>query len=229
MKDLGIRCGLEIHQQLEGKKLFCSCPTIIKEDTPHYTITRKLRAVVGETGEIDVAAAQEAMKGKKFVYEAYDDTCCLVEIDEEPPHLLNEQALHAAIQASKLLNGKFVDEMQVMRKTVVDGSNTSGFQRTALIGVDGRLKTKQGDIGIPTLILEEDSARIIAEESEKTVFRLDRLGIPLLEIGTAPDITSPDQCAEVAETLGMMLRSIPQVKRGIGTIRQDVNVSIAGG
>ncbi len=224
-----IKCGLEIHQQLDCRKLFCECPSVIQENTPHFTIMRRLRAVVGETGEIDVAAASEAMKGKKFIYEGYDDNCCLIELDEEPPRNLREEALLAAVQVAKLFKAKFVDEVQVMRKTVVDGSNTSGFQRSALVAYDGRIDSSLGKISIPTVIVEEDSARLIKDENEKTVFRLDRLGIPLLEVSTGPDIVSAEQCAEVAEKLGLFLRSTGRVKRGLGTIRQDVNVSIEGG
>ncbi len=224
-----IKCGLEIHQQIDCRKLFCECDSIIQDVSPHFTIMRKLRAVVGETGEVDVAAAQEAMKGKQYIYEGYDDNCCLIELDEEPPRNLRHQALLAAIQVGKLFKAKFVDEVQVMRKTVVDGSNTSGFQRSALVGYNGKIDSSLGSISIPTVIVEEDSARLIKDNPDKTTFRLDRLGIPLLEVSTGPDIVSPEHCAEVAEKLGMLLRSTGRVKRGLGTIRQDVNVSIEGG
>jgi glutamyl-tRNA(Gln) amidotransferase subunit E len=224
-----IKCGLEIHQQLDGKKLFCECDSIIQEQNPLYTVIRKLRAVVGETGEVDVAAAQEAMKGKEYIYEGYDENCCLIELDEEPPRNLRTEALTAAIQVAKLFKAKFVDEVQVMRKTVVDGSNTSGFQRTALVAYNGKIDSKLGQVRIPSIIVEEDSCRIIRDENGKTVFRLDRLGIPLLEIGTEPDIVSPEHAQEVAEKIGLLLRSTGKVKRGLGTIRQDVNVSVEGG
>lgn len=224
-----IKCGLEIHQEVDTKKLFCECDSVIHENAPHYTITRKLRAVVGETGEVDVAAAQEAVKGKKYVYEAYDDNCCLIELDEEPPRNLREETLLVGVQVAKLLKAKFVDEVQVMRKTVVDGSNTSGFQRTALIAYDGKIDSSLGPVRIPFVYVEEDAARPSKDDGDKTVFRLDRLGIPLLEIPTGPDIVSPEHCAEVAEKIGLLLRSTGKVRRGLGTIRQDVNVSIEGG
>jgi len=224
-----IKCGLEIHQQLDTKKLYCECASVIQDKSPHYTLMRRIRAVVGETGEIDVAAAQEAMKGKKFIYEAYDDNCCLIELDEEPPRGLRKEALTIAIQVGKLFKAKFVDEVQVMRKTIVDGSNTSGFQRTALVGFGGKIDSSKGPISIPSIIVEEDSARLIKNESNQTTFRLDRLGIPLIEVTTGPDLVSAEHCAEVAETLGLLLRSTGKVKRGLGTIRQDVNVSIEGG
>ena len=213
-----IKCGLEIHQQLDTKKLYCECASVIQDKSPHYTLMRRIRAVVGETGEIDVAAAQEAMKGKKFIYEAYDDNCCLIELDEEPPRGLRKEALTTAIQVGKLFKAKFVDEVQVMRKTIVDGSNTSGFQRTALVGFGGKIDSSKGPISIPSIIVEEDSARLIKNESNQTTFRLDRLGIPLIEVTTGPDLVSAEHCAEVAETLGLLLRSTGKVKRGLGTI-----------
>jgi len=228
-KKLGLKCGIEIHQQLGTEKLFCSCPSEIRDDEPHLTIRRKLRAVAGEVGDIDPAALHEFLRDKEIIYQAYSDTNCLVELDEEPPHPLNEQALDIALEISLLLNARPVDELQVMRKTVIDGSNTSGFQRTILIAMDGFIETDSGRVGIPTICLEEDAARKISEEGNTTTYRLDRLGIPLIEIGTDPDIKSPEQARETAEKLGMILRATGKVKRGIGTIRQDINVSIRGG
>ncbi len=224
-----MKCGIEIHQQLEGKKLFCSCPTLLRDDQSHFTIQRKLRASAGEAGEFDVAAVQEQAKDKTFVYEGYHDTTCLVETDSEPPHEVNPEALYTALQFTKLVNANVPDIIQVMRKTVVDGSNTSGFQRTALIGRQGMIQTKNGQVSITNISLEEDSCKIISDSSDTKRYRLDRLGIPLIEIGTGPDITSPEQCQETAKNLGMLLRSLPGVKRGLGTIRQDVNISINGG
>lgn len=224
-----ITCGLEIHQQLKTKKLFCECDGNMQDGTAEYTVERKLRPVVGETGEIDVAAAHEAGKKKSYLYEAFDDSACLVDLDEEPPRSLRNEALDAALILSKLCDAKLVDEVQVMRKTVVDGSNTTGFQRTALVAYDGSIESSEGKISIPTIIVEEDSARQMSSTDEQTVYRLDRLGIPLIEISTGPDIKSPRQCMEVAEKIGLLLRSTGFARRGLGTIRQDVNVSIEGG
>ncbi len=226
---LGLKVGLEIHQQLEGKKLFCSCPTTLREDNAHFIVKRKLRASAGEAGEIDTAAAQEQAREKTFLYEGYLDTTCLVEVDEEPPHKVNPEALQTCLQLCKLLNAEVSSIVQVMRKTVVDGSNTSGFQRTALVGRNGTLSCSEKQIQISWINIEEDAAKIIEEKAGEKKYRLDRLGIPLIEIGTAPEINTPEQCQEVAKKLGMLLRSLSGVKRGLGTIRQDVNISISGG
>ncbi|MEK6859522.1 MAG: Glu-tRNA(Gln) amidotransferase subunit GatE [Nanoarchaeota archaeon] len=227
-----IKCGIEIHQQLDTHKLFCECPSILRNDEPKLKIKRKLHAVAGEGGEIDIAAKYEAIRDREFTYYVYD-TNCLVELDEEPPHLINKEALKTALHIALYLNCEILPITQIMRKTVVDGSNTSGFQRTVLIARNGYVNTKLGKVGIEGINLEEDAARPFGErddekgDSNTKIFKLDRLGIPLIEIGTAPDIKTPEQAKEVALFLGDVLRSC-KVKRGIGTIRQDINISISG-
>ena len=222
-----IKSGIEIHQQLDTSKLFCRCPSVLRKDEPDIHIRRVLHAVPGESGEIDIAAAHEAEKGKAFLYQGYSDTNCLLEYDEEPPHLIDEEALIIGLHISLLLNCEILPISQIMRKTVIDGSNTSGFQRTVLIARNGYVDTKYGKVRIANVSLEEDSARIIKDEKNVKIFRLDRLGIPLVEIGTEADIESAEQAKEVALHIGDVLRSC-RVKRGIGTIRQDINISIKG-
>lgn len=223
-----LKCGLEIHQQLDTSKLFCKCPSFLRKDKPDYIIERKLHVVAGETGEIDEAAKYEAEKEKKFVYECYYDNCCLVELDEEPPEEINKEALKIALQISLLLNCEIIPYTQIMRKTVIDGSNVCGFQRTVLIARNGYVETSFGKVGIESVALEEDAARIIKKEKDKIIYRLDRLGIPLIEISTSPDIDTPEKAKEAALKIGEILRSC-KVKRGIGTIRQDVNLSVKVG
>ncbi|MBN1157697.1 Glu-tRNA(Gln) amidotransferase subunit GatE [Candidatus Woesearchaeota archaeon] len=226
---IGLKCGIEIHQQLDSHKLFCNCPSTIRDDKADFKIKRMLRAVAGETGSVDEAALHEYERQKHFIYEGYDDATCLVELDESPPLPMNEEALQTVLQVAKMLNAKVVDEIQVMRKTVVDGSNTSGFQRTALVAMNGFIETKQGKVRIPTICIEEEACKITERTANYDVYNLSRLGIPLIEIGTAPDIKTAEQAKEAASYLGMMLRSTGKVKRGLGTIRQDVNISIPGG
>ncbi|MFH1917900.1 MAG: Glu-tRNA(Gln) amidotransferase subunit GatE [Nanoarchaeota archaeon] len=224
--ELKFKCGLEIHQQLDTKKLFCNCPSVLRKDEPDFEVRRKLHAVAGESGKIDEAAAHEASLGKEFVYQGYNTTC-LVELDEEPPHEINQEALKIAMQIAFLMNMKIIPITQIMRKTVIDGSNTSGFQRTVLIARDGWIETEHGKVRIESLFLEEDAARTVSKDDGESVYRLDRLGIPLVEVVTAPDVKTPEQAKEVALQIGEILRSV-KVKRGLGTIRQDVNVSIRG-
>lgn len=224
---IGLKAGLEIHQQLDTGKLFCNCPGYLRNDEPHFIVRRKLHKVAGETGEIDAAVLHEAALDKNFIYEGYRDSTCLIEIDEEPPHLLKEEALDEALKIALLLNCEIYQTAQIMRKTVIDGSNTSGFQRTVLIGHDGYIEGSFGKLKIDSVALEEDSARIVSKGEKENIYRLDRLGIPLVEIGTSPDLHDPEDIKEAALKIGEILRAC-KVKRGIGTIRQDLNISIKG-
>lgn len=224
---LGLKVGLEIHQELETSKLFCSCPSRLEEGT--VSVERYLRPVQSELGEVDRAAMMEALKDRSFVYRASPNVVCLVELDEEPPHPLNMEALEVALSVALALGASPVDEVHVMRKIVIDGSNTTGFQRTALIATDGRVELGDLKFTIRTICLEEDAARKVSEEENRVIYNLDRLGIPLIEIATGADFETPEQAARGALYIGQVLRMTGRVRRGIGTIRQDINVSVAGG
>ncbi|MGB7787373.1 Glu-tRNA(Gln) amidotransferase subunit GatE [Methanoregula sp.] len=222
-KVLGLVAGIEIHQQLDtAEKLFCHCPTTLREIPEHNgEFFRYLRATVSEMGEIDRAALEEMKHHRKFQYYTYNSTC-LVENDEEPPAPINDEALAICLTIGKMFGMVPVPQVHTMRKLVIDGSNTSGFQRTALVAFNGALP----DGGeIETICLEEEAAQRVKDE----VFSLDRLGIPLIEITTSPCMHTPEDVQKVAEYIGMVLRSTGRVKRGLGTIRQDVNISIANG
>jgi len=226
---LGLKMGLEIHQQLNtSQKLFCPCPCELQDKKPEYKLMRTLRPTQSELGMIDRAAYEESRRKLQFTYEAYKHDTCLVESDEEPPHPLNSEALEIALILSSLLNMAVVDEFHTMRKQVIDGSNTGGFQRTGLVATDGYMDTEYGRVKIENLCLEEDAARRIGQKKGHVVFRLDRLGIPLVEITTDPSMKHPEQVRDVAYQIGQVLRST-KVKRGLGTIRQDLNISIKEG
>ncbi len=234
---LGFRCGLEIHQRVDSTKLFCNCyanPSASSsgaedkiDETNCLVLRRQLRAVAGETGQVDVAAGFQTRVQRTFTYFVPEGKACAVECDDEPPHALNAQALDVALQTALALHCRVVDELHVMRKTVVDGSAVSGFQRTALLGLDGSLDTPRGPVAIPTLCLEEESAGIV--EDVPDAFRLDRIGIPLIEIATDASIRDGGHARQVAEQIGAVLRSTGRVQRGLGSVRQDLNVSITGG
>jgi len=226
---LGLKMGLEIHQQLNtDEKLFCPCECNLTDKKPQLKILRNLRPTQSELGKIDRAAFEESRRELKFIYESYNQHTCLVEADEEPPQPLNLVALEISLIIASLVNMQIVDEFHIMRKQVIDGSNTGGFQRTGLVATNGYLETDYGKVIIDNLCLEEDAARRMHEEKGKTIFRLDRLGIPLVEITTDPSIHHPQQVKEVAYQIGQILRST-KVKRGLGTIRQDLNISISEG
>ncbi len=229
---IGLRVGLELHQQVDSsRKLFCHCPPVVREDDPHDGILRFLRPTQSELGEIDPAALFEFQQKRHFYYEYYNDTNCLVETDEEPPHDMDDESITVALIMARLLHCDPVDEIHPMRKIVVDGSNTTGFQRTAIVATDGAIEIGEKRIGIQTICLEEDAARKIADDdvNNRRIYRLDRLGIPLIEIATAPDINTPEEAQATALAIGLLFRSTRRVKRGLGTIRQDVNVSIRDG
>ncbi len=224
---IGFKSGLEIHQQLDTGKLFCKCPGYLRSDEPHFSIRRKLHKIAGESGKVDIAVEHEAALDKEFIYQGYNDSTCLVEIDEEPPKEINEEAIDEVLKMAILMNCEIYPCAQIMRKTVIDGSNTSGFQRTVLIAHDGYIETSFGKVPIESIALEEDAARTISRNEKSATYRLDRLGIPLVEIGTKPVMQNPEQIKEAALKIGEIVRAC-KVKRGIGTIRQDVNVSIKG-
>ena len=231
-EDIGTKIGIEIHQELSGSKLFCSCSADLMEKNKVLEITREIRPSGGETGEIDIASLYEQEKKRKFVYYGYEDEYCLVDTDCEPPHQINRDALRIALEVAMLLKLQIPDELIVMRKVISNGSVISGFQRSLLVGIgdeESFIKTPEGRVRIKDLYLEEDAAKIIKKEENLVYFSLSRAGIPLLEVGTHPDIKTPEHAKELAAHIGMILRSVPGVKRGIGSIRQDINMSIKGG
>jgi len=235
---LGFMCGLEIHQQLDTGKLHSRMPSelydlSLNEIPKNWKRShRKLRAAQGESGRIDVSARFEQKRNRSFVY-VQPPNAGLIELDEAPPLNHDSDAVDTVLTISAMMNAKPVSSMQAMRKTVVDGSNTSGFQRTTLVATHGSIETDLGNVGIDVICLEEDSARKLDTEStldgEIVFYNLDRLGVPLVEIATAPDIQTPEHAQIVASTLGTLLRDTRQVRRGLGSIRQDLNVSIACG
>ena len=231
-KNLGFKAGLEIHQQLSTSKLFCKCSTALQEKNEEIQVKRKQRAVAGEAGRKDIAALFEELKSRTYVYHGFEDEYCLVCLDEEPIHNINEKALETALTLAKLLKLKIPKELKVMRKIINDGSMSSAFQRTLIVGTESKnsfIKTSQGRIKINQLSLEEDACKIIKTEENHVHYSLSRLGIPLLELTTNPDIKTPEQAKEAAEVIGMTLRSLGTTRRGIGSIRQDINLSIKDG
>ena len=222
-----MKAGLEVHQQLAGTKLHCACPTELSE-TVEGSLVRRLRPAGGEERTVDAAASFQASRQLLYRYELGPSNC-LVEIDEEPPQPLSNEALDVALSIALLLGCRPVDEVEVMRKIVVDGSNTSGFQRTALVAVDGAIEVAGRRHAILSVCLEEDAARKVGDRDGEVVYRLDRLGIPLIEIATGPDLRSGAEAKELAQEIGALLRATGKVRRGIGSIREDLNVSTEGG
>lgn len=226
---IGLKVGLEIHQQLgTGKKLFCSCSSIESTDYP-IKFTRRLRITKSELGGIDPSALFETSKQKTILYYANPESSCLVEQDEEPPHDIEPSSMETALIIASALNTNIFSEMYVMRKLVIDGSNTSGFQRTMLVGLGGCLDVEGKKVGVQSICLEEDAAKLLSDSPDVREYTLDRLGIPLVEIALEPVSGTPQELKKIALTIGRLLRATKRVQRGLGSIRQDVNVSIEGG
>lgn len=226
---LGLKCGLEVHQQLDTGKLFMRTPSILTDEFD-FTVERKLRPVASELGEYDKTALDAFKRNETFYYSGKKENISLIELDEEPPQPMDEEALKTVLEVALLAKSHPINKLVTMRKTVIDGSNTSAFQRTALVSIGGEFEIAQGKkIGVQTIVLEEDAARPIKKEQEKIYYNLDRLGIPLIELATDPDIRTPEEAIETAKKIGEIMRLTGRTKRGKGTIRQDVNVSIAEG
>ena len=226
---LGLRCGLEIHQQLlTQKKLFCRCHAVLHRDEPTAFILRHMRPTLSELGEYDGTALMEFKTKKNVIYQLYNDTVCTYEMDDTPPFHLNHQALEIALEIAMLLNYSIVDEIHISRKQYLDGSIPTGFQRTGIVGVEGWIPYKNRKIRLIQLGLEEDACREISDVGHQIIFKTDRLSIPLVEVVTHPDIQTPMEAGEVARLIGRLLRSTGKVRRGLGSVRQDINVSIQG-
>ncbi|UVS70627.1 Glu-tRNA(Gln) amidotransferase subunit GatE [Nitrososphaera viennensis] len=229
---IDMKVGFEIHQQLATKsKLFCNC-SCKEAETYGRTFTRRLRPTQSELGAYDPAAMFEFSKMRLAEYHAAAGTSCLVEADEEPPHKVNPEALETALVFALALHSRVMDEVHVMRKIVIDGSNTSGFQRTMLVASGGYLDVAGKKVGVQSICLEEDASKVLGDDGNNKQVRkygLDRLGVPLVEIALEPVTGKPDEIMQVALTLGRLLRASKRVARGLGSIRQDVNVSILGG
>ncbi len=227
---VGFKCGIEIHQQLfTRRKLFCRCPAGLYSDTHDVEVLRHMRPTLSELGEYDGTALMEFKTKKNVVYLLNKESVCTYEMDDTPPFPINQEAVDKAIQIALMFGMNVIDEVHVARKQYLDGSIPTGFQRTAIIGVDGILPYNERQIRIFQLNVEEDSCREVKDEGHFIWFRTDRLGMPLIEIITAPDMRTPDEAAEVVELLGRVCKASGNVRRGIGSVRQDVNVSVTGG
>ncbi|MCF8241262.1 MAG: Glu-tRNA(Gln) amidotransferase subunit GatE [Melioribacteraceae bacterium] len=228
--EVGFKSGLEIHQQLlTDKKLFCRCPAGLYSDKYDAEILRHMRPTLSELGEYDGTALMEFKTKKNIIYRINRDTVCTYEMDDTPPFLINDQALDISIEIGLLYGCNIVDEIHITRKQYLDGSIPTGFQRTAVFAVDGKIPYKDREIEIVQLSIEEDSCREVNDTGHQRIYVADRLGMPLIETVTGPNMKTPVEVAEVGKILSNLVRSTHKVRRGIGAARQDVNVSVDGG
>ena len=227
---VGFKSGLEIHQQLlTEKKLFCRCPAGRYSHKYDAEILRHMRPTLSELGEYDGTALMEFKTKKEIIYRINRDTVCTYEMDDTPPFMIDEDALDTALAIGMLYDCIMVDELHIARKQYLDGSIPTGFQRTTIVGVDGKVPYKDRSIRIVQLGLEEDACREVSDIGHRRTYLTDRLGMPLIETVTAPDMKTPEEVAEVGQLLRRIVRSTGRVKTGIGAAREDVNVSVSGG
>ena len=227
---VGFKSGLEIHQQLlTEKKLFCRCPAGRYSSSYDAEILRHMRPTLSELGEYDGTALMEFKTRKEIIYRINRETVCTYEMDDTPPFMIDEQALDIALSIAMLYECVMVDELHIARKQYLDGSIPTGFQRTTIVGVDGRVPYKGRSIQIIQLGLEEDACREVSDIGHRRTYLTDRLGMPLIETVTGPDMRTPVEVAEVAQILRRIVRSTGRVRTGIGAGREDVNVSVTGG
>jgi len=229
---LGFKSGLEIHQQVKTeKKLFCRCPAGIYQGEGEYDaeLIRHMRPTLSELGEYDGTALMEFKTKKNIIYRIANTTACTYDVDDTPPFKLNMEALEIALEVGLLLKTNIVGELHITRKQYLDGSIPTGFQRTAIVGIEGKIPLKHKTIRIIQLSIEEDSCREISDSGHVRIYTTDRLGMPLIETVTYPDMKTPDEVAEAAQYLRFLCRSTGKVRTGIGAAREDVNVSVEGG
>jgi glutamyl-tRNA(Gln) amidotransferase subunit E len=227
---LGFKAGLEVHHQLDTKhKLFCRCPVKLTNREHDAELLRHMRPTLSELGEYDGTALMEFKTRKDVVYRIFGDLNCTYEMDDTPPFLINEKALDIAIAIAETFHMSLVDEVHITRKQYLDGSIPTGFQRTAIIGVGGSFILENQEIGILHMSVEEDSCREVSDRGHCIVFKADRLGIPLVELVTAPNFKTPEDAGKGAETIRRALWNLGMVRRGPGSVRHDVNCSVRGG
>lgn len=227
---VGFKSGIEIHQQLlTDKKLFCRCPA--GKYSRHYDaeILRHMRPTLSELGVYDGTALMEFKTKKEIIYRINRETVCTYEMDDTPPFLINEDALAKALGIGMLYGCSLVDELHIARKQYLDGSIPTGFQRTAIYALNGKIPYKDRQVKIVQMSIEEDSCREVEDVGHERIYLTDRLGMPLIETVTGPDMRTPKEVAEVARLCSKLVRSTGQVRRGMGAAREDVNVSVTGG
>ncbi len=228
--NIGLKVGLEVHQQLlTQRKLFCRCPAGRYSDTYDAEILRHMRPTLSELGEYDGTALMEKKTRKNIYYRIHRETVCTYEMDDTPPFFMDDNALEIGLEIALLLRLNLVSELHVARKQYLDGSIPTGFQRTTILGVDGVIPYRDRRIGIIQLGLEEDACREVSDIGHDRVFLTDRLGMPLIEVVTYPEMRTPQEAAEVGQLIRRLCRSTGQVRTGAGAARQDVNVSVTGG
>ena len=132
----------------------------------------------------------EFQRKKRFCYEYYNDSTCLVETDEEPPHDLCEDSIDIALTMTRFLKSNAVDEIHPMRKIVIDGSNTTGFQRTSIIATGGEAEI--GHLGSALGRSDFGIAAHVPDENHLVDHRSSSARAGQRELSTARALCAPE-------------------------------------
>ncbi|WP_286886994.1 Asp-tRNA(Asn)/Glu-tRNA(Gln) amidotransferase subunit GatB [Aneurinibacillus sp. UBA3580] len=192
--------GLEIHVELSTKsKIFCGCST--EFGAPPNTHTCPI--CLGHPGVLPV---------------------------------LNKRAVEYAMKAALALNCEIAEESVFDRKNYFYPDLPKAYQISQLdkaIGKNGRVdievngETKH--IGITRIQLEEDAGKLMhAASGYASLVDYNRVGTPLLEIVSEPDLRSPEEARIFLEKLKAILQycEISDLKMEEGSLRCDANISL---
>jgi len=195
----GVMIGLECHVQLATEsKLFCHCPT----------------------------AAEQP-----------NSACCPICLGHPGSKpTLNAKALEYSIKVALALNCQINNEFFFSRKTYFYPDMSKNFQITQYeipIGVNGVLTLSSGKkVRIRRVHLEEDPAALVHEAgmhaSDYCLVDYNRSGIPLVEVVTEPDLTSPQEARDFLDQLTTVLSYLRVYSLSTGTLKADCNASVYG-
>jgi len=192
--------GLEVHAELStNSKIFCGCPT--EFGAPPNTHTCPI--CLGHPGVLPVT---------------------------------NKQAVEFAMKAALALNCEISRETKFDRKNYFYPDSPKAYQISQYdqpIGKNGWIEIEvSGEkkrIGINRLHLEEDAGKLThSEYGGGSLVDFNRVGVPLIEIVSEPDLRSPEEAKAYLEKLKAILQytGVSDVRMEQGSLRCDANVSI---
>jgi aspartyl-tRNA(Asn)/glutamyl-tRNA(Gln) amidotransferase subunit B len=195
--------GLEVHVQLlTASKIFCSCSTQF-----------------GAPPNTNVCPVCLGMPGVLPV--------------------LNRKAVEFAVLASMALNCRINETSIFARKNYFYPDLPKGYQISQYdkpLAEHGFLEIKSGDgtkrIGITRVHMEEDAGKSLHEgfpdAAERTAIDLNRTGVPLIEIVSEPDISTPDEAYGYLTKLKeiILYTGVSDCNMEEGSLRCDANVSV---
>ncbi|PSL47058.1 aspartyl/glutamyl-tRNA(Asn/Gln) amidotransferase subunit B [Salsuginibacillus halophilus] len=192
--------GLEVHAELKtNTKIFCSCSTAF--GAPPNTQTCPV--CLGHPGVLPV---------------------------------LNKRAVEYAIKAGLATNCDIAEETKFDRKNYFYPDNPKAYQISQFdkpIAENGSIEIevngKKKNIGITRIHMEEDAGKLTHDEDGgHSLVDFNRVGTPLIEIVSEPDIESPEEAYAYLEKLKAILQytEVSDCKMEEGSLRCDANISL---